>query len=74
MDRMESRTEQRLEALELKAIDAEDTLERLSDQLYQQRQQVDRLLAVVADLQRQLQSQGQPASLRSLMDERPPHY
>ena len=74
MDDLQDPTEARLEALEIKAAYQEDSLDRLSEQVYKQQLQIERLQALVAELHGQLQSQGQPATLRSLLDDRPPHY
>ena len=63
--------EQRLMALELKASDAEDTLEQLNTALYRQHQQIDRLQQALREL---LSRQPESAAPRSLRDELPPHY
>jgi SlyX protein len=63
--------EQRLMALELKASDAEDTLEQLNTALYRQQQQIDRLQQALREL---LSRQPETGAPRSLRDELPPHY
>ncbi|MEY4977282.1 MAG: hypothetical protein RIQ97_2477 [Pseudomonadota bacterium] len=63
--------EQRLMALELKASDAEDTLEQLNTALYRQQQQIERLQQALREL---LARQPESAAPRSLRDELPPHY
>ena len=65
--------ERRLVELEIKAAYSEDQLEQLSDQLYRQQQQIDRLLHELRLLRERLPEAGQGAP-RSLRDEIPPHY
>ncbi len=63
----------RVAELELKLADAEDTLEAMNLAQFRQQQQIDRLLAEVLDLRRQVQAAA-PVEQRSLRDEIPPHY
>ena len=65
--------ERRLVELEIKAVYSDDQLEHLSDQLYRQQQQIDRLLHQLRLLHERLPEAGQGAP-RSLRDEMPPHY
>ncbi len=69
----ESPTEERLIALEIKSSYAEDLLEQLNQQVYEQQRQIDALLAEVAQLRRQM-PEGGPSAERNLRDELPPHY
>ena len=59
-------TQERLEALEVKAAFTEDLLDRLNLTIYRQQQQIDGLL-------RQQRPEGGTGA-RSLRDELPPHY
>lgn len=63
----------RLVRLELKTSDLDDWVERLNEQVYRQQQLIERLQAEVARLSSRLDDTS-PASFRSLLDERPPHY
>ncbi len=63
----------RVAELELKLADAEDTLEAMNLAQFRQQQQIDRLLAEVLDLRRQVQAAA-PVEQRSPRDEIPPHY
>jgi SlyX protein len=70
---MHEDTERRLTNLEMKASDAEDTLDRLNDVIVRQQAQIDLLLREVALLRAQAPAdEAQP--FRSLRDELPPHY
>ena len=66
-------TQERLEALEVKAAFTEDLLDQLNLTIYRQQQQIAELLRTVHEL-RQQQPEGGGAALRSLRDELPPHY
>ena len=66
-------TQERLEALEIKAAFTEDLLDQLNLTIYRQQQQIDGLLRTVTEL-RQQQPEGGGAAVRSLRDELPPHY
>ncbi len=70
---MHEDTERRLTNLEIKASDAEDTLERLNDVIVRQQVQIDLLLREVALMRAQTPADETPA-FRSLRDELPPHY
>ena len=63
----------RLDALELKACEAEDLLDELNLTVYRQQQQIDALLRQLEALRAQ-QSDPASAPFRSLRDELPPHY
>lgn len=69
----ESPTDERLIALEIKSSYAEDLLEQLNQQVYEQQRQIDALLAEVAQLRRQM-PEGGPSAESNLRDELPPHY
>lgn len=66
-------TDERLIALEIKSSYAEDLLDQLNQQVYEQQRQIDALLAEVAQLRRQMPEGGLSAE-RNLRDELPPHY
>lgn len=66
-------TEDRLDALEIKASYAEESLDEMSRVLFAQQQQIDRLLREIAHL-RGLIPEGTQPVLRNLRDELPPHY
>jgi SlyX protein len=63
----------RLDALEIKSSDADDSLEQLNLAVYRQQQQIDRLMAQVAQLRMQI-PEGGPGVGGSARDELPPHY
>lgn len=65
-------TQERLEALEVKAAFTEDLLDQLNLTIYHQQQQIDWLLRAVTELRQQRPEGGTGA--RSLRDELPPHY
>ena len=65
-------TQERLEALEVKAAFTEDLLDQLNLTIYRQQQQIDLLLRAVTELRQQRPEGGTGA--RSLRDELPPHY
>jgi SlyX protein len=71
---MHEDTEHRLTNLEMKASDAEDTLERLNDVIVRQQTQIDLLLREVALLRAQTPAAEDASAFRSLRDELPPHY
>lgn len=67
---------QRLDALEIKAIYAEDLLEQLNLTVYRQQQQIENLQRQIEHLRKQLPERD-PAmgtAQRDARDERPPHY
>ena len=70
---MHEDTERRLTDLEIKASQAEDTLDRLNDVIVRQQAQIDLLLREVALLRAQSPADEAP-TFRSLRDELPPHY
>ena len=65
--------EQRLTALEIKAIFTEDLLEQLDQVIVRQQQQIDALLREVTEL-RQPSTDGGIGPARSLRDDLPPHF
>ncbi|MFT3718676.1 SlyX family protein [Pseudorhodoferax sp.] len=64
----------RLDALELKACEAEDLLETLNLTVYRQQQLIEVLQRQLETLRRQLPDPAAAAPARSLRDELPPHY
>ncbi len=70
---MHEDTERRLTDLEIKASQAEDTLDRLNDVIVRQQAQIDLLLREVALLRAQAPA-DETSAFRSLRDELPPHY
>ena len=71
---MNEDTERRLTNLEIKASEAEDTLDRLNDVIVRQQAQIDLLLREVAQLRAQLAQSDEGSTFRSLRDDLPPHY
>jgi SlyX protein len=63
----------RIDALEIKASDADDSIEQLNLAVYRQQQQIDRLMAQVAQLRMQI-PEGGTGMGGSARDELPPHY
>lgn len=70
---LEPALEPRVTELEIKASFAEDLLDTLNQTVFEQQQQIDRLLREVLQLREQLASSGQ-GSGAAPRDERPPHY
>lgn len=66
-------TDARLTELEIKVSLADDLLDQLSDTIYRQQQQIERLARELVELREQLPEEGTPGP-RSLRDELPPHY
>ncbi len=73
MAMVDARTQERVEALEVKAAFTEDLLDQLNLTIYRQQQQIDELARTVAQLRQQV-PEGGSATVRSLRDELPPHY
>ena len=70
-----STTEQRLEALEIKASFTEDLVDRLDQVIIRQQQTLDALVAELRNLRDQAGSSNQNSGApRNLRDELPPHY
>lgn len=67
-------TQERLEALEVKAAFTEDLLDQLNLTIYRQQQQIDRLLDELRDLRRRVPEGGPAGGATHLRDELPPHY
>ena len=67
-------TQERLEALEVKAAFAEDLLEQLNLVVYQQHQRIEQLQGQLTQLRQQLRDSSGPSAPGSLRDEIPPHY
>ncbi len=63
----------RVTELEVKLAFAEDLLERLNQQVFEQQKQIAALAGQLAQVSRQMPDAGN-APWRSLLDERPPHY
>ena len=70
---LDTRTDQRLMDLEIKASFTEDLLDSLNQTVVRQQQQIDLLLRELAHLREQASEPASPA-FRSLRDELPPHY
>lgn len=66
--------QRRLDALELKACDADELLDQLNMTVYRQQQQIDSLLQQLALLRQQLPDASGPRQGRNARDELPPHY
>ncbi|HVR48798.1 MAG TPA: SlyX family protein [Pseudorhodoferax sp.] len=66
--------QQRLDALEIKACEAEDLLDELNLTVYRQQQQIDALARQLEALRQQQPDPGGAGTVRSLRDELPPHY
>ena len=69
---MPSPMDARLEALEVKATFAEDLLDQLNAQVFQQQRQIDALLHELRALRERLPDTS--AAPRNLRDDLPPHY
>ena len=67
-----SATDERLMALEIKAAYAEDLLDQLNDQVFQQQRRIDALLHELHALRERMPEAG--STPRSLRDDIPPHY
>lgn len=67
-------TDERLQALEIKASYTEDLLDQLNLIIYRQQQQIDDLARTVVQLRQQMPEGGGGATVRNLRDELPPHY
>lgn len=69
-------TSRRLTELEIKASYTEDLLDQLNLTIYRQQQQIDRLMAEVAQLRQQVPDSevGSSARVTHLRNELPPHY
>ena len=66
--------EERLTDIEVKLAHVEQAFNELSDVLYRQQQQVDRLELSLEALRQQLESNQDGASAGAPEDEKPPHY
>ncbi len=64
---------ERIAELEIKLLDAEDTLEAVNRTVFRQQQQIDFLLQELRSLRQQMPSSG-PGEFRSMLEEVPPHY
>ncbi|QXL85056.1 SlyX family protein [Comamonas sp. NLF-1-9] len=69
-----STQQERLQALELKAVWAEDLLEQLNLSVFRQAQEIEQLRRQLAHLRQQLRDGAAPAAERDPRDEIPPHY
>lgn len=67
-------TEQRLEALEIKASFTEDLVDKLDQIITEQQQTIDALVAQLGDLRAQASGHSDAGAPRNLRDELPPHY
>jgi len=66
-------TEQRFNELESRLSFADDLLDQLSQTVFRQQQQIDKLQRQLAELREQAPAES-GAGFRSLRDELPPHY
>ena len=73
MAMVDARTQERVEALEVKAAFTEDLLDQLNLTIYRQQQQIDDLARELVRL-RQQAPEGGAAAARNPRDELPPHY
>ncbi len=64
----------RIEQLELKMMDLEDTLQQLNDVVLRQYRDIEQLRQLNTDLERKLESMNEPGASPSAADEVPPHY
>lgn len=71
---MSSNTEERLEALEIKASFTEDLVDKLEQIIVRQQQTLDALIAQVVQLREQANRAPEAGAARQLRDELPPHY
>jgi len=69
----ETRLEQRITELEIKASFSEDLLDHLNQIIVRQQQQIDALIRELSAL-RDRTDDGGAAPFKSLRDELPPHY
>ena len=69
----ENTSQEQLVELETRLAFQEDSIQQLSDQVYQQQQQIDRLEKLVKQLLDQTR-EIMAASPGETVDERPPHY
>ncbi|MDH6590994.1 SlyX protein [Variovorax sp. TBS-050B] len=74
MDNEPQQLAERVTELEIKASYADDLLDQLNMTIYRQQQQIDRLLAEVAQLREQSRNAMQEGAARNPRDELPPHY
>jgi SlyX protein len=70
---LDSSVAERIAELEIKLLDAEDTLEAVNRTVFRQQQQIDFLLQELRSLRQQMPSSG-PGEFRSMLEEVPPHY
>lgn len=70
---LDSDAARRLTELEIKASYTEDLLDQLNLLVYRQQQQIDRMVAEIAQLRQQVPDGG-TGGMRNLRDELPPHY
>jgi SlyX protein len=69
-----SRAEARLLELEVRYTHQNETIEHMSDVIYQQQQLIDKLTERVRLLEEKAVGLGAPEQPRNLEDEVPPHY
>ena len=71
----QTKTEQRITELEIKASFAEDQLDQLDKVIVRQQQQIDALIREIAALRQQApEGAGGAIAPRNLRDELPPHF
>lgn len=66
--------EARIESLELKMMDLENTVQELNDVILRQYQDIDRLQRQQVELVNRMTNSTDTAATPSVQDERPPHY
>lgn len=67
-------TEDRFINIEIKVAQQEDLVESLSQRIYEQQQQIDKLEQLCAVLVQRLRDNSHSGSSSQLPHERPPHY
>ena len=67
-------TEERLVDIELKLVAAEDLLQSLNEQVYQQQKQIDELRTLCTVLVKRLEAATERGSQDAYAHEKPPHY
>jgi SlyX protein len=70
----DNNTEERLEALEIKASFTEDLVDKLEQIIVRQQQTLDALVAQVLQLREQAANAPEGSGARQLRDDLPPHY
>ena len=66
--------EQRIESLELKLMDVENTVQELNEVILRQYHDIERLQLQQVELMNRMQNTPEGAATPTAQDERPPHY